>query len=195
MYRRVSQRLLFPHDVFVGSLACHSLLYGYNQGVFGGVLVMNAFGKHMGDYTENSSKMGWLVSILELGAWLGTLYSGFLAEIFSRKYAILVNTAIFIVGVVIQSTAVTGAGHNSILAGRFITGELSYLLTLVDETLIYCRHGSWFAVHDCADVQCRVCATRNSRRHGRHATDGYYHWYHDCFLDRLWYAWSRFVGN
>jgi len=110
----------------VFGIACFAciggLLYGYNQGVFGGVLVMNAFGKHMGDYTENSSKMGWLVSILELGAWLGTLYSGFLAEIFSRKYAILVNTAIFIVGVVIQSTAVTGAGHNSILAGRFITG-------------------------------------------------------------------------
>jgi MFS family permease len=91
---------------------------------------MNSFGKHMGDYTENSSKMGWLVSILELGAWLGTLYSGFLAEIFSRKYAILVNTAIFIVGVVIQSTAVTGAGHNSILAGRFITGKSSCLLTI-----------------------------------------------------------------
>jgi len=110
----------------VFGIACFAciggLLYGYNQGVFGGVLVMNAFGKHMGDYTENSSKMGWLVSILELGAWLGTLYSGFLAEIFSRKYAILVNTAIFILGVVIQSTAVTGTGHNSILAGRFITG-------------------------------------------------------------------------
>ncbi|KAM0691783.1 hypothetical protein Q7P36_007983 [Cladosporium allicinum] len=110
----------------VFGIACFAciggLLYGYNQGVFGGVLVMNAFGKHMGDYTENASKMGWLVSILELGAWLGTLYSGFLAEIFSRKYAILVNTAIFILGVVIQSTAVTGAGQNSILAGRFITG-------------------------------------------------------------------------
>jgi len=120
-----------PYDTFT-RLTCLSLLYGYNQGVFGGVLVMNAFGKHMGDYTENSSKMGWLVSILELGAWLGTLYSGFLAEIFSRKYAILVNTAIFILGVVIQSTAVTGTGHNSILAGRFITGKVPCLLTTVE---------------------------------------------------------------
>jgi len=146
---------------------------------------MNAFGKHMGDYTENSTKMGWLVSILELGAWLGTLYSGFLAEIFSRKYAILVNTAIFILGVVIQSTAVTGAGHNSILAGRFITGMSCPPLTTVDETLTRRRYGCWFAFHDRADVQCRVCTARNSRRHGRHATDGYHHWYHDRFLDRL----------
>jgi MFS family permease len=87
---------------------------------------MTAFKNHMGEYTKDSSKMGWLVSILELGAWLGTVYSGFLAEIISRKYAILVNTAIFILGVVIQATAITGTGHNSILAGRFITGMAVY---------------------------------------------------------------------
>jgi MFS family permease len=84
----------------------------------------------MGNYIEdpatltyNSSKQGWLVSILELGAWLGTMYSGFLAEILSRKYAILVNVAVFIIGVVIQTTSVVG-GHDSILAGRFITGKV-----------------------------------------------------------------------
>ena len=83
----------------------------------------------MGNYIEdqetltwNSSKQGWLVSILELGAWFGTMYSGFLAEILSRKYAILVNVAIFIVGVVVQCTASAGQGHNAILGGRFITG-------------------------------------------------------------------------
>lgn len=114
-------------------LTRYSLLYGYNQGVFGGVLVMNAFGRHMGDYTEDASKMGWLVSILELGAWLGTIYSGFLAEIISRKYAILVNTAIFIIGVIVQTTAITGTGHNSILGGRFVTGAM------IDQVYI-CQH-------------------------------------------------------
>jgi MFS family permease len=86
----------------------------------------------MGDYIEdpvtlkyNSSKQGWLVSILELGAWLGTMYSGFLAEIFSRKYAILMNVVVFVIGVVIQTTSIA-AGHNSILAGRFITGKIDY---------------------------------------------------------------------
>lgn len=82
----------------------------------------------MGDYIANpetleynSSKQGWLVAILELGAWFGTLYSGFLAEILSRKYAILINVAIFIIGVIVQATSIS-AGHNSILGGRFITG-------------------------------------------------------------------------
>ncbi|KAK3675247.1 hypothetical protein LTR78_004757 [Recurvomyces mirabilis] len=110
----------------VFGIACFAclggLLYGYNQGVFSGVLAMKNFNKHMGVYTSDQTKKGWLTSIFELGAWLGTLYSGFLAEILSRKYAILINTGIFIIGVVIQTTGVTSAGASSILGGRFITG-------------------------------------------------------------------------
>lgn len=79
----------------------------------------------MGNYDtslpEDQTRKGWLTSILELGAWLGTLLSGFLAETLSRKYGILTATGVFIIGVIIQVTAVSG-GHNSILGGRFITG-------------------------------------------------------------------------
>jgi MFS family permease len=85
---------------------------------------MPAFQKHMGDYDgsdpANQTRKGWLTSILELGAWFGTLLSGFMAETASRKYGILIATSVFILGVVIQSTAIS-AGHNSILGGRFIT--------------------------------------------------------------------------
>jgi len=118
----------------VFGIACFAclggLLYGYNQGVFSGVLAMTSFKLHMGNYIANHetldwdpSKQGWLVSILELGAWLGCLYSGFLAEILSRKYAILVNVSIFILGVIVQTTAIASeSGTDNILAGRFITG-------------------------------------------------------------------------
>ncbi|KAK4935647.1 hypothetical protein LTR10_023334 [Elasticomyces elasticus] len=106
----------------IAMFACiGGLLYGYNQGVFSGVLTMTSFGNHMGDYTKNTTKKGWLTSILELGAWTGTLYSGFLAEIISRKYAIIVNTCVFIIGVIVQCTA-TSAGHSAILGGRFVVG-------------------------------------------------------------------------
>ncbi|KAH8816579.1 general substrate transporter [Xylogone sp. PMI_703] len=110
----------------VALFACiGGLLYGYNQGVFSGVLTMNNFMSHMGNYDSNnpadSSRKGWLTSILELGAWFGTLVSGFLAESYSRKYGILIATAVFVIGVVVQTTAVSG-GHNSILGGRFVTG-------------------------------------------------------------------------
>lgn len=47
--------------------------------------------------------------------------SGFIAETLSRKYGILCATGVFVIGVVIQITAIAG-GHNEILAGRFITG-------------------------------------------------------------------------
>ena len=71
-------------------------------------------------YVYNTTKKGWLTAILELGAWFGAVMSGFVAEAASRKYGILISTSVFIVGVVIQITAIAG-GHQEILAGRFIT--------------------------------------------------------------------------
>jgi MFS family permease len=71
-------------------------------------------------YIDNPTQKGWLTAILELGAWFGAVMSGFVAEAASRKYGILIATAVFIVGVVVQITAIAG-GHNEILAGRFIT--------------------------------------------------------------------------
>jgi len=71
-------------------------------------------------YVDNPTQKGWLTAILELGAWFGAVMSGFVAEAMSRKYGILIATAIFIIGVVVQITAISG-GHEEILAGRFIT--------------------------------------------------------------------------
>lgn len=80
----------------------------------------------MGDYdpfdpNADQTKKGWLTAILELGAWIGTLMSGFIAETFSRKYGVLVAVSVFSLGVIVQATAQYG-GHNSILGGRFVTG-------------------------------------------------------------------------
>lgn len=55
--------------------------------------------------------------------------SGAIAELCSRKYGILIATCVFIIGVVIQSTAIQ-AGHNVILAGRFITYVIPVLFDL-----------------------------------------------------------------
>lgn len=103
----------------------------------------------MGDSVTNASKKGWLTSIFELGAWVGCLYSGFLAEILSRKYAIIANVGVFVVGVVVQCTAAI-AGPPSILGGRFITGmPLSYPIWRGRRILINLasRSGCRFHVH------------------------------------------------
>ncbi|KAK4061772.1 MFS permease [Trichoderma simmonsii] len=111
----------------LAAFACiGGVLYGYNQGMFSGVLAMPSFKQHMGEYdpfdpNASQTKKGWLTAILELGAWFGTLFSGFLAETISRKYGIIVACCIFIIGVIVQACAID-AGPSAILGGRFITG-------------------------------------------------------------------------
>lgn len=95
------------------------LLYGYNQGVFSSVLPMYSFIHQMGDDATNSSKKGWLVAILELGAWFGVLWTGYLADKLSRKFTIMAAVVVFCIGVIVQSAAFHAS---SIYAGRFITG-------------------------------------------------------------------------
>ncbi|KAH6909068.1 sugar transporter [Coprinopsis sp. MPI-PUGE-AT-0042] len=95
------------------------LLYGYNQGVFSGVLPMHSFENRFQDTVRDAGLKGWLVAILELGAWFGVLASGLLADRLSRKYTIVLAVIVFCVGVVVQTAAV----HvDYIFAGRFVTG-------------------------------------------------------------------------
>jgi sugar phosphate permease len=86
----------------------------------------------MGDYdpfdpNADQAKKGWLTAILELGAWIGTLLSSFMAEYMSRKYGIVVACVVFILGVVIQTTAIQ-AGPSATLGGRFITYVIPFPL-------------------------------------------------------------------
>ncbi|VUC25583.1 unnamed protein product [Clonostachys rosea] len=89
-----ARAILTNFKVFrIAAFACiGGVLYGYNQGMFSGILAMPAFGKHTDGYIDTPSLKGWLTAILELGAWFGALSSGILAEILSRKYGILVVT-------------------------------------------------------------------------------------------------------
>ncbi|EIW86994.1 general substrate transporter [Coniophora puteana RWD-64-598 SS2] len=112
----VHNRRVFAITVFA---SLGGLLYGYNQGVFSGVLGMNSFDTRMASAVDNPGLKGWLVAILELGAWFGVLCTGYLADKLSRKYAILFAVVIFCIGVIVQTTAYH---PSSILGGRFITG-------------------------------------------------------------------------
>lgn len=112
-------------NIKVFGIACFACLggfvYGYNQGVFSGILTMASFGTHMGNWVDDKTKKGWMTSIFELGAWFGCLYSGFIAETVSRKYAIMANVCLFVVGVIVQCCGVV-SGASCILGGRFVTG-------------------------------------------------------------------------
>jgi len=112
----VHNRRIFSIAVFA---SLGGLLYGYNQGVFSGVLGMKNFQDQMGDAVSDPTKKGWLVAILELGAWFGVLWTGFLCDKLSRKYTIVAAVCVFCVGVIVQSAAFHPP---SIYGGRFITG-------------------------------------------------------------------------
>jgi MFS family permease len=98
------------------SLGC--MMYGYDQGVMGSILVMENFEAHFPSLT-GSTIQGWLVSALELGAWFGALFNGYLADKISRKYSMLVAVIIFTLGTGLQAGAQNPA---MLFAGRVIGG-------------------------------------------------------------------------
>lgn len=53
---------------------------------------MYTFDQRMASAVNDSGTKGWLVSILELGAWVGVLITGYLADKLSRKYTIVLGT-------------------------------------------------------------------------------------------------------
>jgi MFS family permease len=52
---------------------------------------MTSFDNRMGSATSDPGTKGWLVAILELGAWFGVLVTGYLADKLSRKYTIVLG--------------------------------------------------------------------------------------------------------
>ncbi|MCJ1301208.1 hypothetical protein MMC08_004007 [Hypocenomyce scalaris] len=98
------------------SLGC--MMYGYDQGVMGSILVMQNFQATFPTLT-GATIQGWLVSALELGAWGGALFNGYLSDRISRKYSMMVAVLIFTLGTGLQ----TGAQNPGYLfAGRIIGG-------------------------------------------------------------------------
>ncbi|KAJ7756476.1 general substrate transporter [Mycena maculata] len=117
----VHNRRIFFMAVFA---SLGGLLYGYNQGVFSGVLGYSPHSltaTRMGNAVADPSLKGWLVSILELGACKNPSIpsTGYFADKLSRKYTIVLAVVVFCIGVIVQSTA---KGPPSIFGGRFITG-------------------------------------------------------------------------
>lgn len=63
--------------------------------------------------------VGFMTGMLELGAFIGCLFLPYLADRYSRKWALTIATAFFCVGAIIQTAAYDYA---TIVAGRFIGG-------------------------------------------------------------------------
>ena len=74
-----------------------SFLYGTDQGVLSNLLTGQNFGAHFPEVYTDPVLKGWVVAVLQLGAWLGALINGPLANAISRKYSLTV--AAFVRGI------------------------------------------------------------------------------------------------
>ncbi|KAI9492037.1 general substrate transporter [Zychaea mexicana] len=92
------------------------VLFGYDQGVISGVQEMETF---MARFPMDSTTNGLVVSILELGAWVGAWIVGYFADKISRKYSIVLFSVVFLLGSSIQGGA-QNVGY--MFGGRFVTG-------------------------------------------------------------------------
>ncbi|CAG7953212.1 unnamed protein product [Penicillium nalgiovense] len=108
------------------------LLFGYDQGVVSVILIMNQFLADFPRIEESNPGSGFakglLTAMIELGALIGALNQGWIADKISRRYSILVAVAIFTVGSVLQTAAY---GYPMLTVARLIGGVGIGMLSMV----------------------------------------------------------------
>ena len=101
--------------------AIGGMIFGYDQGVVSIVLVMPQFLQRFTQVDSGGAGFwkGLLTAMIELGAFIGALNQGWIADKISRKYSIVVAVCIFSIGSVLQTAAVNYA---MLTVGRLIGG-------------------------------------------------------------------------
>ncbi|GAB5593454.1 high affinity glucose transporter [Umbelopsis nana] len=114
--------------------AIGGLLFGYDQGVISGLLTMKYFGDYFGDQPDNPTSpfsanlQASIVDALVAGCFFGALGASWTGDYFGRKYTILGGAVTFMVGSIIQATAVN---LGMLLAGRVIAGLAVGMLSMI----------------------------------------------------------------
>ncbi|KAI2622143.1 general substrate transporter [Hypomontagnella submonticulosa] len=115
----------------IGIIAgCDFLLFGYDQGVMGGILTMHQFLDAFPDINPNaavddfdkahrSETQGISVAAYNLGCFMGAIATIFISNPLGRRRMIILGTTIMIVGAILQASATT-LPH--FIIGRIITG-------------------------------------------------------------------------
>ena len=108
------------------------LLFGYDQGVVSVILVEPQFLSRFGQIADGAAGAGFwkglLTAMIELGALIGALNQGWIADKYSRKYSIVIATCIFTVGSALQTGAVD---YPMLVVARFIGGLGIGMLSMV----------------------------------------------------------------
>ncbi|KAF2707361.1 MFS general substrate transporter [Pleomassaria siparia CBS 279.74] len=114
------------------------LLFGYDQGFISVTLVMDHFLNCFPQVSDTASGAGFwkglMTAMLELGALIGTLFAGYLADRLSRKYSIVVAVIIFTIGGILQTAAVE---YSMLVVGRLVGGLGIGMLAMISPLYIF----------------------------------------------------------
>jgi MFS transporter, SP family, galactose:H+ symporter len=112
----MSQKFRWPgFVVFVSFIAAlGGLMFGYNTSVISGAILFLTDA-----LTLTSEQQALIISTLLIGALLGALIGGTLADKYGRKKTLLMTVAIFLIGTLLMTIA---EGFSSLLIGRFVLG-------------------------------------------------------------------------
>ncbi|KAG4441560.1 hypothetical protein IFR05_002945 [Cadophora sp. M221] len=112
--------------------AIGGMLFGYDQGVISVTLVMPQFLERFPEVSETASGGGFykglMTGMIELGALIGALNQGWIADKISRRYSIIVAVVIFTLGSSLQTASVT---YPMLVSARFIGGVGIGMLSMV----------------------------------------------------------------
>ncbi|CAL8578176.1 hypothetical protein XPA_003975 [Xanthoria parietina] len=96
------------------------MLFGYDQGVFGGVVVTEDYLVTMDLQGPSRTKLlGTVTAIYDVGCFFGAIAAFSLGEMLGRKKTILLGTSIMSVGAILQITAF---GVPQMIVGRIVAG-------------------------------------------------------------------------
>ena len=93
-------------------------LFGYDQGVFGGVIITNDFLDTLG-IRGKTTLISTITAIYDIGCFFGAITAMWLGEKLGRKRTILVGTTIMTVGAILQISAYSVP---QIIVGRVVAG-------------------------------------------------------------------------
>ncbi|CAF4980380.1 unnamed protein product [Rotaria sp. Silwood1] len=117
-----------------GFAAIGGFLFGYDLGVISGVIIMSNFLVAFGDEASlargslTSAVSGSIVGIMSIGCFIGALMAGQASDKLSRKYSIVLFSAIFIASGALQAGSIN---LTMLLVSRLIAGVSVGALSMI----------------------------------------------------------------
>ncbi|CAN6656606.1 hexose transporter Hxt13p [Trichomonascus vanleenenianus] len=120
------------HHVVATVAGCGFLLFGYDQGVMGGLLTLDSFKAQFPAMNAESGNnyeatvQGTCISIYEIGCMMGALSTMYFGDKFGRRKMIFTGSIIMTIGAILQFSSFQLA---QLIIGRVVTGVGNGLIT------------------------------------------------------------------